>query len=265
MEKIVDCAYSFARFVYNTRIFAWNILNWCNRLNKQLLIKMPFIPNFFNLLLQIPLELVLIIVLFILLLLLKKNFSQPDDIPQKSHSWVFSLFFVLFGLAPALYFGWGFYQMKFPNYKYEEVSTQVDFHVYQPTYLPLDIRQASAFVIIDSPIFENLTSVRVAYTKNLEAMERDGQPKVVVLNQSAVPNGLDLFQYLKQTESAKEEPGQIEKISLTTFPGTEAYLVHGSLLTSLWLKTNDGVVIYLSSPTIKTSPEELIAIVESMH
>ena len=130
--------------------------------------------------------------------------------------------------------------MKFPNYKYEEVSTQVDFHVYQPTYLPLDIRQASAFVIIDSPIFENLTSVRVSTQRIWKPWSAMVNQRWWSLNQSAVPNGLDLFQYLKQTESAKEEPPVRLKNLADHFSWTEAYLVHDSLLTGLWLKTNDG-------------------------
>ena len=223
------------------------------------------IASIAQLLQKLPLFYGGMIALLVLLILTRKNFTQPENIPQKNKSGLLALFIFVFGVVPATYLGWGFYQAYNPDYKYAEIASSVDFHLYQPRYIPPKLEQETAFHQLDSPLFDSSPTIRVHYGKSITQMTKDNQGQIIVVDQSKTPVPFSLFTYVETRAEKVEEQSRIEPVKIASFPNVPAYLLTNSIISTLWLHTNDGVLISIVSPTAKTPVEELIKIAESLH
>ena len=224
------------------------------------------IINIFQLLQRLPLFYLGFGLLFLFLLITKNNFTQPPNIPHKSHTSFFAVFSFLFAIIPAVYFGWGFYQAYFPDYQYEKTSLKVDFHIYEPTYLPNKVKQGTIFRISEKPLFSESPTVSVAYGTSMKDALTEQNNQMIVMMQSKVPASFVLLPYIDQRdETSVPLTKPPTAISITSFPGTSAYLVQQELINQVWLLTKDNVLIVLTSPIRSTPAEELIKIAESLH
>lgn len=223
------------------------------------------LTNLTSTLQQLPLFYIGIGLLFILLLFTKNNFSQPPALPHKSHSSILAIFTFLFAILPAGYFGWSFYQLYFPDFKYEEVSATVDFHIFQPKYLPPQIQQQTTFHQTEVPEFNTSPTIRVYYGKNISQLIADKQSQVIVIDQSKTPTPFSFILLLENRTKEMESQVKIAPIQITSFPNAPAYLVSNQIVTSIWIHTNDGVLISITSQTARTPTDELIKIAESLY
>ncbi len=224
------------------------------------------IINIYQLLQHLPLLHLGIGVMFILLIRTKNNFSQPSNIPYNSHASIFAVFTFLFAVIPLVYFGWGFYHAYFPDYKYDEILAQVNFHVYRPNYLPNQVQQGTQFTITGQSLFPESPTVHSVYATALDIVEKDQENKLIFLMQSKAPTNFSLLPYIEnRDESSAPLTDTPTTISITSFPGTSSYVVHQELITQLYLLTNDNVLIVLTSPKDSTSVEELVKMAESLH
>lgn len=223
------------------------------------------LTNIAQLLQELPLFYVGVGVLFVLLFVTKNNFTQPANIPQKDHTSILALFTFFFAIIPAVYFGWGFYQAYFPDLKYDEVAGSVDFHVYQPQYLPPKIQQASAFHQRENADFDTSPTIRTHYGKNISQLIADEKSQIIVIDQSKTPTPFSLLAFIESRTEESESQVTIDPIQIPSFPNTPAYLVTNSIVSTVWMHTNDGVLISVTSQTLRTPTEELIKIAESLH
>lgn len=199
----------------------------------------------------------------VLLLLLKGNFTQPEDLPSKSHGGIFALFFLVCVIIPTGYLGWGYYQAYFPDYKYDEVASSVTFHVYQPSYLPDGVQLESRYSILEqNQMFEGLPSVRVMYGNGIEHLTQ-GDKRLIAITQSQVPAQFELKTYLDSTVA--KEGVNFTEITLANFPNTNAVIQSGSIVNAVWVLTNDGVLISFVSPITRTPTEELVKMADSLR
>ena len=223
------------------------------------------IINLISTLQQLPLFYIGIGVLFILLLLTKNNFSQPPTLPHKSHASLLAIFTFLFAIIPAGYFGWSYYQLYFPDFNYEEVSATVDFHIYQPQYLPPKIQQKTAFHQTDKAVFTTSPTIRATDNRNLSQLVRDDGIQVIVIDQSKTVDPFSMI-YFNELLTEKINPSaSVSQHNLTSFPNSPAFSISNSSVSMLWLRTRDNVLIMLTSPSSNTALEELIKIAESLH
>ncbi len=224
------------------------------------------IITIYQLLQHLPLLHLGVGVIFVLLLITKNNFSQPLNIPHNSHTSFFLVFTFLFAVVPLVYFGWGFYQAYFPDYRYEQIASQLDSHLYRPNYLPSGVVQETPFTISDKPLFPNSPTVNVVFATRIEDTISEPNNQFIIVMQSKAPADFSLLPYIQQRDETSAPLTTTPKeITIASFPGTMAYLVQQELINQVWLLTKDNVLIVLSSPIKSTSAEELIKIVESLH
>ena len=204
--------------------------------------------------------------LFILLLITRGNFNQPSNLTHKSYTPLFVVFIFLFAVIPTVYFGWGFYQAYHPDYKYDAIASELNFHIYQPSYLPNNVQQETAYATTDKPLFTDSPTVNAVFATRMKDTFSETNNQLIILMQSKAPSDFALLPYIEQRDETSAPLIEIPTaISITSFPGTTAYLVQQELLNQVWLLTKDNVLIVLTSPVKSTSAEELTKIIESLH
>lgn len=204
--------------------------------------------------------------LFILLLLTRGNFAQPPNIPHKDHTSIMALFTFFFAIVPLIFFSWGFYQAYFPDYKYDELSSQLDFHLYQPSYLPSNVRQETAYATTDKPLFPDSPTANAIFATSMKDTFSEPNNQFIVVMQSKAPANFALLPFIEQRDETSAPLTETPTaITIVSFPNTQAYLVQQELINQVWLLTKDNVLIVLTSPIRSTSAEELIKIAESLH
>lgn len=213
----------------------------------------------------LPLPLIVIPILFFLLLITKKNFNQPPTLPHQSHHTIFTIFTLIFGLLPAVYFGWNFYQLYFPDYRYEAASALVDFHIYQPQYLPPKVKQVTTFHQTNGAILASLKTIRATYASNFSQVNSDENHHIIVVDQSKVDDHFSQVEFNRMLAGDFGPSTKIVEHNLVTFPNIVAFSLTNQKIVILWLKTNDNVLVTLTSPSSNSSLDELIKIAESLH
>ncbi len=223
-----------------------------------------YLSSLLSLFLQLPLPLIVIPILFILLLITKKNFNQPPTLPHQSHNSILAIFTLFFGFIPAAYFGWNFYQLYFPDYRYEEASAMVNFHIYQPEYLPPKVKQVTTFHQTNGARLASLNTIRATYASNFTQANSDENYQIIVVDQFKVDDHFSQVEFNRTMVDEFDPSAKIVQHNLVSFPNIVAFSLTNQKVI-LWLKTNDNVLVTLTSPSGNSSLDELIKVAESLH
>lgn len=160
-----------------------------------------------------------------------------------------------------LVLGVAYYKAYHPEFDYDKVSSQVAFHMYQPTFLPIGVNQVSKFYTIDAADFgDGGTAVRAAYDLPLVEVAQGAKSNLIILNQTQVKAKFDIPKYVSTKVSTKVE---IKPIKLPNFAGKSAYLQTGGIAKILYVLMPDGVLVSLAS--VRATEEDLIEMANSLE
>jgi len=211
-----------------------------------------------------PIQVIALVLVLLLLLLVKKNCALPIELPTSTHTKLLTIYVILFGLLPALALGWGYFQAYFPNYKYAEMTSEIDFYLYQPEYLPPNFSQITAYHFAKTATLDTPNTVRAHYGTPLST-NAEKTRRMFVMDQSKIPTPFSLISYADSRMLEMGQDAQLEPVTLQSFPNAPAFILSNSLLSTIMLQTNDGVLISVTSIQTNLSQEELVKVSDSLH
>lgn len=177
----------------------------------------------------------------------KKDFNQPDtDISTKSFVIIILVsFFVI--LINGLVLGYSYYKAYNPDYGYEQISKQVNYHVYRPSYIPSGMEQSTKFYIVKEQYAGKTHAVRVAYDIPLSEMIKQTKGKIIVMTQVGVDPNFDIKGFIESV-SKGDSTLNIQPISLSNSAVGQAFIVSNKLFKAVDLVTKDNILITIASP-----------------
>lgn len=195
------------------------------------------------------LDVIIWIITLILLLVYRKNFILTDK-PMTSIS---KLFIILFALV---FFGYNLYSTAIiyykaynPDYEYEQMLKQVDFHINKPSILPGNRVQDSKFYFSEKEFAGKNNAVKVVYTIPLSNQLKSNGPKPIILTQVKMDAGFNLEQFILH-ENEKTGPNiKVTPVVLSNWPTQPSFTVYRQLVNSnyaaLYALTPDNVLIFM--------------------
>ncbi|MBU3942188.1 MAG: hypothetical protein KKF74_04725 [Nanoarchaeota archaeon] len=202
------------------------------------------------------------IALFIFLFVSKKNFTLPDTkLSKKTVIFLVLVSIFVLGINISI-FGVAYFKAYHPNYEYDKISQQTSYHVYQPSYLPPGIEQASKFYVEKKEFAGNKSSVRSAYDIPISSIAKGLKPIITVITQTQVDSSFDIKNYVLSTYKG-DNPPNIQPITLPNFPNRQAYLQTGGFAKTVYVIATDNVFISIASP--KETEENLQKIANSLR
>jgi len=205
--------------------------------------------------------LVLWLVIFIFLFVSKKNFTLPDTkISKKAVIFLVIVSIFVLGVNISI-FGIAYSKAYHPDYEYEKISKQVNFHIYYPSYLPPGIEQATKFYFEEKEFAGSLNAVRSAYDIPISSLTKGLKSILTVITQTQVDATFDIKNYVMSTYQG-DTPPNIQPITLSNLPNQQAYLQTGGFTKTVHVITSDNVYISVVSP--KETEDNLQKIADSL-
>jgi hypothetical protein len=154
---------------------------------------------------------ILTIISLVLLMVSFKKFQFSND-PLSGKSKVFLVVLAVVLVLPTVSLvALGYVKANDTDFGYTNVKSQVNYHIYKPTPIPLGLVNATKFVV-GKELAGKQNAVRVVYDVPFDTMVRTGLSKLVVVTQVGVESGFNLDTFV--TTFIKDATSQ--KITLPT-------------------------------------------------
>lgn len=229
-------------------------------------------PNFDGALPELPLEMsafrfndpifIIAFISLILLLLSFKKFQFPND-PLSNKAKVSLIVLALIILIPTItLISLGYIRANDNDLGYSDAQSQVTYHIYKPTLLPVDLDNATKFTIGEE-LAGKLNAVRVAYDTPFEVSVKNGESNLIVLTQVGVESNFNLDTFV----TTFMNDVTLQKIPLIEGSDQTGYLLQKSFedstFSAIVYLTDDNVLITIVSPMVDS--DELIQFASTLR
>lgn len=209
-------------------------------------------------------DLLLLLVGLILLIIFKNKFAFSDAPLSLTARVVIAIVAIMTIFPSAAYYLYAYNLAQNPNFKHAEITEQVGYHVYFPTYIPDGRQQESVFHVDEEKFAGQPSAVRTTFSYPLmEGIKKD-KTGLIVLLQTQVDENFKLEEHLNETITNNPNVDySLEPIVLVGYEDRPAYTLTASFLSQVYLQTEDNVVVAALAP--KEPVQNLVRMIGSVR
>lgn len=208
------------------------------------------------------------IVTILLFIIFRKKFNQPEKELSKRRKIIFvCIAFSIIGLTGFYLLG-VYYIAYHPDYKYEETSKTVGFHIYKPDMIPGGRQQTTTFYLYNKKLAGKENAVRVAYSTPFSKLINGEKTDPIIITQAKMDDGFNLNQYVNtQKANDSKQETKITSVPELNRGNHQAYLIERPFgikkYGALHILTNDNILVEIS--TIGETSDDILKIGESLN
>jgi hypothetical protein len=205
-------------------------------------------------------NLIFILILLFILIYSRAFNKQPSNLSDQSAITVTIISSLI--LFPSFFFTYTLINTSLhPNIKKESIESLVDYKLYNPSSLPLNLRPDTTFYLDDKK-YTYLPNqlVKIVYSSPKTKVTTD--KLTIILNQSKVIPEFDLENFVT-LQSSGQSTTKVVEISLAQ--NQKGIIKASTSTTSLSFITSDYILINIITPSINITSDMLIQIAESLR
>ncbi len=200
--------------------------------------------------------------LIIYLIFSKKKFTFPDtELSYKS-----IIFLGLVSLTAVIVnvsiFVVAYTKAYRPDFGYQSITKQIDFHLYLPQKLPTGDEQVSKFYFDEKVITGYPKAVRFAFDIPISSIAKGEKSKVTLITETKVDPSFSIENYIS-ANTKTTTPLKSQLLVLSKQQDSFVILQTSDFVNTVFVKTIDNVFIEISS--IRESTDNLISIANNLE